>query len=83
MRKRSQKKQPEGLVSDSLAKFVMDEGPEAFRRFDDTMRALLAVPHLELKKREQAYKKKAARTPRKYGPHPRTKFDALRDAHRA
>lgn len=46
----------------------MHEGPEAFRRFDATVKALLSVPRSELLKREAEYKKKAALNPRKRGP---------------
>lgn len=49
------------------------EGPEAFKRFDAAMGALLSVPHSEIMKREQEYKKKAALNPRKRGPKPKQK----------
>jgi hypothetical protein len=44
------------------------EGPEAFRRFDATMRTLLSVPHATLARRERAYRKKVAANPRRRGP---------------
>lgn len=44
------------------------EGPEAFTRFDDTMKALLSVPHSTLVRRQRAYKKKVEANPNKRGP---------------
>lgn len=46
----------------------MIEGPEAFTRFRDATRAILAVPHSEIKKRIEAHREEAARNPRKRGP---------------
>ena len=51
----------------------MIEGKEAFTRFDTTMRALLAVSHDELARREKAYKEQAAKNPNKRGPKPKRK----------
>lgn len=51
----------------------MREGPEAFMRFDATMKKLLAVPHSVLLQREAEYKKQAALNPRKRGPKPKQK----------
>jgi hypothetical protein len=48
------------------------EGPEAFRRFDATVGALLSVPHATLKRRERTYRKKADANPRKRGPKRKT-----------
>ena len=44
------------------------EGPEAFKRFDATMGALLSVPHSTLVRRERAYRKKVERNPNRRGP---------------
>jgi hypothetical protein len=44
------------------------EGPEAFRRFDATVQALLTVPHSTLKRRERAYRKKVEANPNRRGP---------------
>jgi len=49
------------------------EGPEAFRRFDEGMRQILAVPHSTLVRRERAYKKKSAQNPNRRGPKPKAK----------
>lgn len=46
------------------------EGPEAFRRFDEGLRRILAVPHSMLARRERAYKKKSAQNPNRRGPKP-------------
>lgn len=44
------------------------EGPVAFRRFDATMTALLAVPRATLARRERAYHKKVEANPNRRGP---------------
>ena len=44
------------------------EGPEAFRRFDNLMVALLAVPREEILRREAEYKRASDANPRKRGP---------------
>jgi hypothetical protein len=46
----------------------MIEGPEAFRRFRDATKAILAVPHSEIKKRIEAHREQAAQNPKKRGP---------------
>lgn len=46
----------------------MNEGPEAFTRFDATVKTLLSVSREDLMRRERAYKEKAALNPRKRGP---------------
>lgn len=51
----------------------MHEGPEAFKRFDGLVKALLSVPHSEIVRRELEYKKRAALNPRKRGPKPKRK----------
>ena len=55
------------------------EGQEAFNRFDNTISALLSVPHSTLVRREQAYKKKAERNPHKRGPKRKVKPSASLD----
>lgn len=47
------------------------EGPEAFVRFDQTMRSLLAVPHSVLVRRENAYRKRSLANPNRPGPKPK------------
>jgi len=49
------------------------EGPEAFRRFDESVRQILSVPHSTLVQRERAYKKKSLANPRRRGPKPKAK----------
>ena len=51
------KKQPEYI-----------EGPEAFRRFDDMMTALVAVPKAIVEKREKAYRARVDANPNRRGP---------------
>ena len=45
--------------------------PDAFRRFDDAVVGLLAVPHSVILKREAVYKAKAALNPNRRGPKPK------------
>ena len=49
-------------------KTEMVEGPEAFRRFRDATKAVLAVPHSEIKKRIEAHRRQAAKNPNRRGP---------------
>jgi hypothetical protein len=51
----------------------MIEGSEAFTRFDNALKSMLAVSKEELLRREKAYKAKAALNPRKRGPKPKQK----------
>ena len=46
----------------------MIEGPEAFRRFREATKAILAVPHSEIKKRIEEHREQAARNPNRRGP---------------
>lgn len=46
----------------------MIEGPEAFRRFREATKAILAVPNADIKKRLQVYREQAAKNPNKRGP---------------
>lgn len=50
----------------------MIEGPEAFRRFRDATKVILAVPHSEIKKRMEAHREEAAKNPKKRGPKRKT-----------
>ena len=47
---------------------AMIEGPEAFTRFDTTVKTLLAVPRVELLRREAEYKKQVEANPNRRGP---------------
>jgi hypothetical protein len=49
------------------------EGPEAWGRFKNIMRGLMAVPRAEVLKREQQYKKEIADNPNRPGPKPKAK----------
>jgi hypothetical protein len=48
-----------------------NEGPEAFRRFDEGVRQILSVSHSTLVRRARAYKKKSAQNPHRRGPKPK------------
>ena len=54
--------------SDSAALPECIEGQEAFTRFDETVKTLLAVPHSTLVRRERAYRKKVDANPNRRGP---------------
>ena len=54
------------------------EGPEAWQRFEGLMKKIIAVPHSEIVRREEEYKKQAALNPRKRGPKPKVKRGAER-----
>lgn len=49
------------------------EGPRALGRFKTAMKKILSVPHSEIVRREEEYKKQAALNPRKRGPKPKQK----------
>jgi hypothetical protein len=51
-----------------MKKTEMIEGPEAFQRFRDATKAILAVPHSEIKKRIAEHREKAAKNPNRRGP---------------
>lgn len=46
----------------------MIEGPEAFRRFREATKAVLAVPHSEIKKRIEEHRAEAAKNANRRGP---------------
>ena len=47
------------------------EGPEAFRRFADAMRAVVAVPAETVKAKVEAHRREAAANPNRRGPKPK------------
>jgi hypothetical protein len=57
----------------SKKKAEMIEGPEAFKRFDDTMKAVIAVPHSVIKERIEKARKESLENPKRRGPKPKAK----------
>jgi hypothetical protein len=55
----------------------MIEGTEAFERFNNAMRSVIAVPHSVIKQRIEEHRKQAAMNPRKRGPKTTKKKDTL------
>jgi hypothetical protein len=55
------------------------EGPEAFSRFDEGIRQILAVPRSTLVRREKAYRKKVDANPNRRGPKRKVKPTASPD----
>ena len=51
----------------------MIEGPEAFTRFRNAMKDVLAVPHNVVKERIEAARKESAANPKRRGPKPKVK----------
>lgn len=52
------------------------EGPEATARLDALVRKVLSVPHAEITRREEQYKKQSAANPNRRGPKPKGKPSA-------
>ena len=51
----------------------MIEGPEAFERFNNTMKAVISVPHAVIKERIEEARKKSLENPKRRGPKPKSK----------
>ncbi|HEV7485389.1 MAG TPA: hypothetical protein VGQ65_06870 [Thermoanaerobaculia bacterium] len=51
-----------------IKKPEMIEGPDAFQRFRDATKAVLAVPRSEMLKRIEAHRAEAAKNPNRRGP---------------
>jgi len=56
----------------------MVEGPEAWKRFESTMKGVLAVPHSEIQRRIAENQKEAASNPNRRGPKRKVKPSASR-----
>ena len=50
----------------------MIEGPEAFQRFRDGMKAVLAVPRSTIQRRIEEHREQAAKNPNRRGPKPKS-----------
>ena len=55
-----------------IKKPEMIEGPDAFQRFRDATKAVLAVPRSEMVKRIEAHRAEAAKNPNRRGPKRKT-----------
>ena len=55
-----------------VKKREMVEGPEAYRRFVEATKAILAVPRSEIKKRIEEHREQTAKNPRRRGPKRKT-----------
>jgi hypothetical protein len=51
----------------------MIEGTEAFKRFENAVKKVLAVPHAEIQRRIEAQRREAAKNPNRRGPKPTAK----------
>ena len=51
----------------------MTEGPQAWKNFDKAIGKLLSVPHAELVRREEEYRKQAAQKANRPGPRRKSK----------
>jgi len=51
----------------------MVEGPEAFERFNNAMKTVIAVPHSVIKQRIEEHRRQAALNPNRRGPKPKMK----------
>ena len=56
-----------------IKKPEMLEGPLAFQRFREGMKAVLAVPHSTIQKRIDEHRAQAAKNPARRGPKPKAK----------
>jgi hypothetical protein len=56
-----------------------NEGPEAFRRFDEGVRQILSVSRATLVRRERAYRKQVDANPNRRGPKRKVKPSASPD----
>ena len=54
----------------------MDEGPQAFERFQSAVKHVLTVPHDEIQRRIAEQRKLSAQNPNRRGPKPKVKPSA-------
>jgi hypothetical protein len=55
----------------SKAEYV--EGPEAWARFQNAMKKVIAVPHAEIQRRIEEHREESAKNPNRRGPKPKRK----------
>lgn len=51
----------------------MIEGPQAFERFKNAMKAVVSVPHSVIQERIEEHRRQAAKNPNRRGPKPKKK----------
>ena len=58
-------------IDDELA--ARYEGTGQFERFDSAVRKILSVPHSEIVRRDEEYKRQSALNPKRRGPKPKAR----------
>jgi hypothetical protein len=61
------------MIDTPMNKGEMIEGPEAFTRFRNAMKAILSVPHSAIQIEIERHRAEAAKNPNKRGPKPKRK----------
>ena len=64
------------MIGAGMKQPKMIEGPEAYARFANTMKAVVAVPHVEIKRRIEKQEEESRKNPNRRGPKPKFKPSA-------
>jgi hypothetical protein len=57
-------------------KLEMVEGPEAWKRFEGTVKSVLAIPHSEIQRRIEEHRREVENNPHRRGPKRKIKSSA-------